>query len=74
MHDDNVFDTCTGIKTIARKVQKTHEEGRKYYEFLINDPLRAFVPKTKLYNNRSFEDYAHEYNMYYKMLEDHKMN
>lgn len=71
-HDDNIFETCQRITTNTTKIQQTLNESRKYHEFLINDQLRSFIPKTKEHNNRSFEEYAHEYNMYYKLLENNK--
>jgi hypothetical protein len=47
---------------------QTIDRLRKYYNFLVTNPLRNYVPLSKLFNGRTYREYEAEYMMYYRIL------
>ncbi|KXJ83175.1 hypothetical protein RP20_CCG008415 [Aedes albopictus] len=56
------------IEAIATNTQQVIEKGRVYYNFVVANPLRRYVPPKKLFNGRNYREYESEYLMYYRMI------
>ncbi|XP_062550929.1 augmin complex subunit dgt5 [Armigeres subalbatus] len=56
------------IEAIASNTQQVVEKGRVYYNFVLANPLRKYVPSKKLFNGRNYREYESEYLMYYRMI------
>lgn len=56
------------IEAIATNTQQVIEKGRVYYNFVLANPLRKYVPPKKLFNGRNYREYENEYLMYYRMI------
>ncbi|XP_037944742.1 augmin complex subunit dgt5-like [Teleopsis dalmanni] len=39
----------------------------KLYNFLLENPLRHYIPHHKTFNNQTYSDYESEYNFYYRL-------
>nr|XP_016930138.1 augmin complex subunit dgt5 [Drosophila suzukii] len=55
------------LMAIGVKTQLQLEKAERIYHFLLENPLRRYVPPGKRYNNGSFGDYESEFNLYYRM-------
>ncbi|XP_017125148.1 augmin complex subunit dgt5 [Drosophila elegans] len=55
------------LMAIGVKTQLQLEKAERIYHFLLENPLRRYVPPGKRYNNGSFADYESEFNLYYRM-------
>lgn len=44
----------------------------KYMEFLKTNPLRKYIPKSRLFNGRSYQEYEEEFMLYYNIVVAHK--
>lgn len=55
------------LMAIGVKTQLQLEKAERIYQFLLENPLRRYVPPSKRYNNGSFADYESEFNLYYRM-------
>lgn len=44
------------------------ENVDNYFEYLLNNPLRKYVPPSKLFNGKTYKEYENEYTLYYRML------
>ena len=66
-HTDEIAEILDKIDMIAINTQQTLNKTEKYYKFLLNLPLKNFIPPNKLLNRRSYVNYDSEYNMYYRM-------
>ncbi|XP_053676529.1 augmin complex subunit dgt5 [Anopheles nili] len=56
------------IDAITSCTRQMLERARTYYNFVLANNLRKYVPATKLFNGRSFQEYENEYLMYYRMI------
>lgn len=56
------------IEAIASNTQQVIGKGRIYYNFVLANPLRKYVPPKKLFNGRNYREYESEYLMYYRMI------
>lgn len=59
---DETSAICANIHEIFRNI-----EG--YINYINENPLRKWVPKTEMFNGKTYEDYEREYMMYYKMIQ-----
>ncbi|XP_016947268.1 augmin complex subunit dgt5 [Drosophila biarmipes] len=55
------------LMAIGVKTQLQLEKAERIYHFLLENPLRRYVPPGKRYNNGSYADYESEFNLYYRM-------
>ncbi|EDV56304.1 augmin complex subunit dgt5 [Drosophila erecta] len=55
------------LMAIGVKTQLQLEKAERIYQFLLENPLRRYVPPSKRYNSGSFADYESEFNLYYRM-------
>ncbi|XP_017039227.1 augmin complex subunit dgt5 [Drosophila ficusphila] len=55
------------LMAIGVKTQLQLEKAERIYHFLLENPLRRYVPPSRRYNNGSFADYESEFNLYYRM-------
>ncbi|XP_017069399.1 augmin complex subunit dgt5 [Drosophila eugracilis] len=56
------------LMAIGVKTQLQLEKAERIYHFLLENPLRRYVPPGNLYKNGSYADYEAEFNLYYRMV------
>uniref|UniRef100_A0A182WKW1 Uncharacterized protein n=1 Tax=Anopheles minimus TaxID=112268 RepID=A0A182WKW1_9DIPT len=56
------------IETLTNSSRQMMEKIRMYYNFVLANNMRKYVPCTKLFNGRNFREYENEYLMYYRMI------
>lgn len=59
---DETFAICANIKRIFCTIDR-------YMKFIKENPLSKFVPKTDIFNGKTYQEYEREFLMYYKMIE-----
>ncbi|XP_016983880.1 augmin complex subunit dgt5 [Drosophila rhopaloa] len=55
------------LMAIGVKTELQLKKAERIFHFLLENPLRRYVPPGKRYNNGSFGDYESEFNLYYRM-------
>ncbi|XP_055609089.1 augmin complex subunit dgt5 [Uranotaenia lowii] len=56
------------IEAISGSTKQTIAKSRIYYNFVLANALRKYVPPNKLFNGRNYREYENEYLMYYRMI------
>ncbi|XP_020803295.1 augmin complex subunit dgt5 [Drosophila serrata] len=64
---DEMDQLLDNMNAIGVKTQLQRDRAERIYRFLLDNPLRRFVPPSKRHNNGSFADYECEFNLYYRM-------
>ncbi|KAH8253516.1 hypothetical protein KR032_005893 [Drosophila birchii] len=64
---DEMDQLLDNMHAIGVKTQLQWDRAERIYRFLLDNPLRRFVPPSKRHNNGSFADYESEFNLYYRM-------
>lgn len=59
---DETLAICANIHRIFRTIDR-------YMEFIKENPLSKLVPKTEIFNGKTYQEYEREFMMYYKMIE-----
>ncbi|XP_053688265.1 augmin complex subunit dgt5 [Sabethes cyaneus] len=55
-------------EALLGNAQQVIEKSRTYYNFVLANALRKYVPPEKLFNGRNYREYENEYMMYYRMI------
>ncbi|KAH8271599.1 hypothetical protein KR018_010789, partial [Drosophila ironensis] len=55
------------LLAIGVKTRLQLEKTERFYHFLLDNPLRRYVPPGRRFNNGNFGDYENEFNLYYRM-------
>ncbi|XP_017019786.1 augmin complex subunit dgt5 [Drosophila kikkawai] len=64
---DEMDQLLDNMQAIGVKIQLQRDRAERIYRFLLDNPLRRFVPPSKRHNNGSFADYESDFNLYYRM-------
>lgn len=56
---------CSNTKEILNNIER-------YYKFMKENPMRKYVPKTKLFDGLTYYDYEREFLLYYNMIAGRK--
>lgn len=56
---------CSNTKEILNNIER-------YYTFLIENPLRKYIPKTKMFDSLTYFDYEREFLLYYNIIAGRK--
>uniref|UniRef100_A0A1A9W9P4 Uncharacterized protein n=1 Tax=Glossina brevipalpis TaxID=37001 RepID=A0A1A9W9P4_9MUSC len=64
---DKITELLDKIHVTSNNTLDQLERTDKLYNFIITNPLRHFIPKTKKFNNRSYCEYEEEFELYYRM-------
>ncbi|KAI8128742.1 hypothetical protein FF38_09976 [Lucilia cuprina] len=64
---DRIIEILDKIDVCSINSLRCLQKLTKTYDFLIENPLRHFIPSTKLFNNQSYADYEAELLMYIRM-------
>lgn len=76
MRKDQHLDYLTEVFDKTAAICKTNRQTLRsivnQIEFMSNNPLPKFIPKTKLFNGRNYQDYENEYMMYYNIYKNAK--
>lgn len=59
---DEASAICVNVHRIYRNIQR-------YIQFINENPLSKFVPKTETFNGKTYQEYEREFMMYYKMIQ-----
>ncbi|ALC41445.1 dgt5 [Drosophila busckii] len=55
------------IETLGVKTQHQLVRAERVYRFLLDNPMRRYMPPKKLFNKLPFEAYESEFNLYYRL-------
>ncbi|XP_013097699.2 augmin complex subunit dgt5 [Stomoxys calcitrans] len=61
---DRIIEILDKIDVCSVNTLHNLQKLSKFYDFLIENPLRHFIPATKTYNNQTYADYEGELVMY----------
>lgn len=64
---DEMDQLLDNMLAIGVKTQLQLDKAERIYRFLLDNPLRRFVPPSKRHNNGCYADYESEFNLYYRM-------
>lgn len=64
---DRIIETIDKIDVCSVNTIHSLQKLAKFYDFLIENPLRHFIPPSKNFNNQSYADYEAELTMYIRM-------
>lgn len=64
---DRIIEILDKIDVCSINSLRNLQKLTKIYDFLIENPLRHFIPSTKLFNNQSYADYEAELLMYIRI-------
>lgn len=64
---DRIIEILDKIDVCSLNSLRSLQKLTNIYDFLIENPLRHFIPSTKLFNNQSYADYEAELLMYIRM-------
>jgi hypothetical protein len=67
-NSETITELLDQIDVITINCNRTIAIVQKYYDFLVTNPLRNYVPLSKLFNGRTYREYEAEYMMYYRIL------
>lgn len=65
---ERICEQLDEIDAISGNTRQIIEKSRIYYNFVLANPLRKYVPPKKLFNGRNYREYEGEYLMYYRMI------
>uniref|UniRef100_A0A8D8BZ65 (northern house mosquito) hypothetical protein n=1 Tax=Culex pipiens TaxID=7175 RepID=A0A8D8BZ65_CULPI len=65
---ERICEQLDEIDAISGNTRQIIEKSRVYYDFVLANPLRKYVPPKKLFNGRNYREYESEYLMYYRMI------
>lgn len=49
------------------KLNHTYKNVHKLYDFIIENPLRNYIPPKRLFKDETYMDFESEFTMYYRM-------
>lgn len=64
---ENIAELLDKTRIVEISTFRSLKKVSKFYDFLIENPLRHYIPSTKLFNNQTYSDYESEYLMYYRV-------
>lgn len=64
---DRIIEILDKIDVCSVNTLHSLQKLAKFYDFLIENPLRHFIPPSKTYNNQSYADYEAELVMYIRI-------
>lgn len=67
--DDVLAEVSDEASAICANVHRLHENIQHCIQFIKENPLRKYVPKTETFNGKTYQDYEREFMMYYKMIQ-----
>ncbi|XP_058838868.1 augmin complex subunit dgt5 [Topomyia yanbarensis] len=65
---EKICELLDEIEAISGNTKQVIGKSRVYYNFVLSNALRKFVPPKKLFNGRNYREYECEYMMYYRMI------
>lgn len=67
--NDILAELTDDTSAIVANIHKIFKDIDRYINFIEENPLRKWVPKTETFNGKTYEEYERQYMMYYKMLQ-----
>ncbi|XP_061394199.1 augmin complex subunit dgt5 [Musca vetustissima] len=64
---DRIIEVLDKIDVCSVNTLHSLQKLAKFYDFLIENPLRHFIPPTKTFNNQTYADYEGELTMYIRI-------
>ncbi|XP_055627307.1 augmin complex subunit dgt5 [Toxorhynchites rutilus septentrionalis] len=71
-NNEKICEQLNEIDAVSSNTKQTIEKSRVYYNFVLANALRKYVPPKKLFNGRNYREYEGEYMMYYRMINGKK--
>lgn len=63
-----VTESTDNTHKIYAKTKQIQDRSQRYVNFMMENPLRKFIPEKKLFNGLSYQEYEREFLLYYNML------
>lgn len=67
-NNNRIEEIIDRIDALRADTAQTIKDIHKYFDFLLKNPLKQFIPKTKLFNGRAFHEYEEEFLIQYTIL------
>lgn len=67
--NDALAELTDDTSAIIANIHEIFYDVDRYINFIKENPLRKWVPKSESFNGKSYDDYEREYMMYYKMIQ-----
>ncbi|EDW02395.1 augmin complex subunit dgt5 isoform X2 [Drosophila grimshawi] len=64
---EEIIQILHNIEALGTKTQHQLQRLKRIFRFITENPLRKYVPPTKLFNNANFAVYESEFNLYYRI-------
>ena len=65
---DKILEVIDGTQSVLMKNSFILDKCQEYYDFIISNCLKQFVPPSKLFNGHTYKQYESEFNVHYRML------
>lgn len=64
---EEIVQLLENIEALGVRAQHQLQKAECNYHFILDNPLKRYVPPTKKYNNATYADYESEFNLYYRI-------
>ncbi|KAM8711376.1 hypothetical protein ACLKA7_000504 [Drosophila subpalustris] len=64
---DEIVQYLDNIEAIGHKTENRLQRAKRIYQFMLDNPLRQYVPPKILVKNASYADYESEFKLYYRI-------
>lgn len=67
--NDVLAELCDDTAAILSNTERVFRNIDRYMNFINENPLSKWVPKTETFNGKTYQQYEQEFMMYYNMIE-----
>ncbi|EDW08268.1 augmin complex subunit dgt5 [Drosophila mojavensis] len=64
---EEIVQLLDNIESLGTKTQHQLHRIKRIYRFIVENPMRLYVPPNRCYKNANFSVYESEFNLYYRM-------
>ncbi|KAH8407460.1 hypothetical protein KR222_001470, partial [Zaprionus bogoriensis] len=64
---EEITQLLDNIEALDVRAQLQLQKAERNYRFILDNPLRKYIPPTRRYNNATYADYESEFNLYYRI-------
>ncbi|XP_064548033.1 augmin complex subunit dgt5 [Drosophila montana] len=64
---EEIVQLLDNIESLGEKTQHQLHRIERIFRFIVDNPMRQYVPPTKRFNNANFAVYESEFNLYYRI-------
>lgn len=67
--NDNLAQITDETSAICANIQRIYHNIQRYIQFIEENPLSKLIPRTEMYNSKTYLEYEREFMMYYRMVQ-----